>query len=163
MHSQSCRQRGCGGCFSTPGIGSDVNSIPTRGGRLCPPHNYQHPWIRKPNNSSTVQWICPREGLENTPFNWTKIGQNVPLCSAATNGNSILFKCPLIGDQVLPKEEMRQAIRNFLYAQLDEEPGLTSCLIIHTINKDHERVRFNNFEYFLSDNVFSNKMFVFGN
>ena len=58
---------------------------------------------------------------------------------------------------------MRQAIRNFLYAQLDEEPGLTSCLIIHTINKDHERVRFNNFEYFLSDNVFSNKMFVFGN
>ena len=62
-----------------------------------------------------------------------------------------------------PKEEMRQAIRNFLYAQLDEEPGLTSCLIIHTINKDHERVRFNNFEYFLSDNVFSKKMFVFGN
>lgn len=61
--------------------------------------------------------------------------------SAATNGNSILFKCPLIGDQVLPKEEMRQAIRNFLYAQLDEEPGLTSCLIIHTINKDHERVQ----------------------
>ena len=96
-------------------------------------------------------------------FKRTKIRQNAPLCSAATNGNSILFKCPLIGDQVLPKEEMRQAIRNFLYAQLDEEPGLTSCLIIHTINKDHERVRFNNFEYFLSDNVFSNKMFVFGN
>ena len=55
----------------------------------------------------------------------------------AGNSNSILFKCPLIGDQVLPKEEMRQAIRNFLYSQLDEEPGLTSCLIIHTINKVH--------------------------
>ena len=54
---------------------------------------------------------------------------------------------------MLPKEEMRQAIRNFLYAQLDEEPGLTSCLIIHTINKDHERVRFNNnFGYFSLDN-----------
>ena len=36
----------------------------------------------------------------------------------AGNSNSILFKCPLIGDQVLPKEEMRQAIRNFLYSQV---------------------------------------------
>jgi len=59
----------------------------------------------------------------------------------AGNSNSILFKCPLIGDQVLPKEEMRQAIRNFLYSQLDEEPGLTSCLIIHTVNKDSEKIQ----------------------
>jgi len=56
-------------------------------------------------------------------------------------GNSIFFKCPLIGDQVLPKDEMRKAIRTFLYSQLDEEPGLTSCLIIHTINKDPEKIQ----------------------
>lgn len=60
--------------------------------------------------------------------------------AAAGNGNAILFKCPLIGDQVLPKEEMRQAIRNFLFSQLDEEPGLTSCLIIHTLTKDSEKI-----------------------
>jgi len=59
----------------------------------------------------------------------------------AGGGNTILYKCPLTGDQVLPKEEMRQAIRKFLFSQLDEEPGLTSCLIIHTINKDSEKVQ----------------------
>ena len=60
---------------------------------------------------------------------------------ATVGGNTILYKCPLTGDQVLPKEEMRQAIRKFLFSQLDEEPGLTSCLIIHTINKDSEKVQ----------------------
>jgi len=53
----------------------------------------------------------------------------------------ILYKCPLIGDQVLPKEEMRGAIRNFLYSQAQEEPGLTSALIIHTLNKDPEKIK----------------------
>ena len=55
--------------------------------------------------------------------------------------NTILYKCPLIGEQVLPREEMRQAIKDFLFSQVDEEPGLTSCLIIHTLNKDQEKVR----------------------
>jgi hypothetical protein len=61
-----------------------------------------------------------------------------PLVSLASGG--IMYKCPLIGDQVLPKEEMREAIRTFLYTQVDEEPGLTSCLIIHTLTKDVEKV-----------------------
>ena len=55
--------------------------------------------------------------------------------------NAILYKCPLIGDQVLPKDEMLKCIRTFLYSQLDEEPGLTSCLIIRTFNKDQEKVQ----------------------
>ena len=54
--------------------------------------------------------------------------------------NVILYRCPLVGDQVMPKEEMRQAIRDFLFSQVAEEPGLTSCLIIHTLNKDTEKV-----------------------
>lgn len=58
----------------------------------------------------------------------------------AQGANAIMYKCPLIGDQVLPKEEMRQAIRSFLYSQVAEEPGLTSCLIIYTLNKDSEKV-----------------------
>ena len=60
---------------------------------------------------------------------------------APTGAPSILYKCPLIGDQILPKDEMLKAIRNFLYSQLEEEPGLTSCLIIHTLNKDQEKMQ----------------------
>ena len=59
---------------------------------------------------------------------------------APTGGSSVLYKCPLIGDQVLPKEEMRQAIKDFLYSQIEGEPGLTACLIIHTLNTDSEKV-----------------------
>ena len=54
--------------------------------------------------------------------------------------NAVLYKCPLIGEEAKPKEEMRQLIRKFLYSQLEEEPGLTSCLILHTLNKDPEKV-----------------------
>ena len=71
----------------------------------------------------------------------------------------VFFHCPLIGPevdhfllligatykpnlefQVLPKSEMKERIRQFLYAQLDEEKGLTACLIIHTFAKDSEKV-----------------------
>lgn len=60
---------------------------------------------------------------------------------APAGGSSVLYKCPLIGDQVLPKEEMRQAIKDFLYSQIEGEPGLTACLIIHTLNTDSEKVK----------------------
>lgn len=69
----------------------------------------------------------------------------------AQGSNAILYKCPLIGDQVLPKEEMRQAIRSFLYSQVAEEPGLTSCLIIYTLNKDSEKVSCFTFFLFMMD------------
>ena len=64
-------------------------------------------------------------------------------CEIAPSGGSstVLYKCPLIGDQVLPKEEMRQAIKDFLYSQIEVEPGLTACLIIHTLNTDTEKVQ----------------------
>ena len=48
----------------------------------------------------------------------------------------VFFHCPLIGPEVLPKEEMKAKIRQFLYSQLEEEKGLTACLIIHTFAKD---------------------------
>lgn len=52
----------------------------------------------------------------------------------------VFFRCPLIGDQVYPKEEMKCKIREFLYSQLEQERGLTSVLIIHTCNTSRERV-----------------------
>ena len=35
---------------------------------------------------------------------------------------------------------MRQRIREFLLEQLNDEKGLTAALIIHTLNKDQEKV-----------------------
>lgn len=59
----------------------------------------------------------------------------------ATPANSVFFKCPLIGSYVLPKKDIDEKIREFLYEQLDEEPGLVSCLIIKTCNKSQENIQ----------------------
>ena len=53
----------------------------------------------------------------------------------------VFFHCPLIGPEVLPKEEMKNKIKQFLYDQLQEEKGLTACLMIHTFAKDPEKVK----------------------
>lgn len=48
---------------------------------------------------------------------------------------AVLFHCPLLGPEVrLPLGELRDRIRQFLYDQLEEEPGLGACLLIHTCN-----------------------------
>lgn len=53
----------------------------------------------------------------------------------------ILYKCPDIGPAVLPKDEMEAYIEEFLLKQLADEPEMTSALMIHTLNKDKERVQ----------------------
>lgn len=55
--------------------------------------------------------------------------------------NGVFFTCPLLGPDVLPKDEMKAKIREFLYEQLEEERGLTSCLIMHTCNSNREKIR----------------------
>lgn len=55
--------------------------------------------------------------------------------------NGVFFTCPLVGPDVLPKAEMEAKIKEFLYQQLEDERGLTACLIIQTCNKDREKVR----------------------
>lgn len=54
--------------------------------------------------------------------------------------NGVYFRCPFISDEILPKEEWNVKIKEFLYSQLEEERGLTSCLIIHSCNKNREKV-----------------------
>ena len=54
------------------------------------------------------------------------------------------YKCPLVlgPDKALPKKEMQQCIRDFLYQQLNsDDRGLSACFIIHTLIKDSEKVR----------------------
>ena len=58
-------------------FGSSINTIPTRGGRLCPPN---YPWIRKPNNIS-VLYLVPLLPYSTCSHNfwstWWKIFRHV--------------------------------------------------------------------------------------
>ncbi|CAO1318306.1 unnamed protein product [Diamesa hyperborea] len=48
--------------------------------------------------------------------------------------NGVFFTCALISDEILPRKEWKEKIRAFLYEQLEEDTGLTSCLIIKNCN-----------------------------
>uniref|UniRef100_A0A1B6LYV2 UBX domain-containing protein n=1 Tax=Graphocephala atropunctata TaxID=36148 RepID=A0A1B6LYV2_9HEMI len=52
----------------------------------------------------------------------------------------VYFKCPLVGPEILSKEEWKVKIKEFLYEQLADEKGLTACLIIHSCNKSKDKV-----------------------
>ncbi|XP_059153796.1 UBX domain-containing protein 6-like [Physella acuta] len=54
---------------------------------------------------------------------------------------TVLFKCPDIGPQLLPKSEMERAIHRFLLENYEDEPEMTSALMIHTLNKNKEKVK----------------------
>lgn len=53
----------------------------------------------------------------------------------------VYFRCPIIGPEILTKEEWKVKIKEFLYEQLGEERGLTACLIIHSCNKNKEKIQ----------------------
>lgn len=56
----------------------------------------------------------------------------------------VYYKCPeILGpNMALPRSEMQKRIKEYLYEQLNtDDRGLTACLIIHTLNKDTERVK----------------------
>lgn len=55
--------------------------------------------------------------------------------------NGVYFTCPLVGPDVLPQADIELKIKEFLYEQLCEEKGLTSCLIIHTCNKNKQQLK----------------------
>ncbi len=58
-----------------------------------------------------------------------------------TTVSGVYFKCPIVGPVVLAKPDMEEYIQQFLYSQLAEEPEMTSALMIHTLNKDGEKVK----------------------
>ncbi|GLV40501.1 GDI interacting protein 3 [Carabus blaptoides fortunei] len=55
--------------------------------------------------------------------------------------NGVYFKCPMISNEVLSKDEWKGKIKEFLYEQLEEERGLTACLIIQSCNNNREKTR----------------------
>ncbi|XP_059469968.1 UBX domain-containing protein 6 [Neocloeon triangulifer] len=54
--------------------------------------------------------------------------------------SGIYFACPLIGPEILTKDEWNKKIREFLYEQLEHERALTATLMIHTLTKNKEKV-----------------------
>ena len=53
----------------------------------------------------------------------------------------VLYTCPDIGPAVFPKNEIDGYIHEFLLGQLAEEPEMSSAVMIHTLNKDKEKVK----------------------
>ncbi|XP_063905926.1 UBX domain-containing protein 6 [Zophobas morio] len=53
----------------------------------------------------------------------------------------VYFRCPLISEEVLNKEEWKIKIKEFLFDQLEEERGLTACLIIQSCNYNRTKVK----------------------
>lgn len=60
---------------------------------------------------------------------------------SATVLESVRFRCPDIGPQVLSKSEMENAIHRFLLDSYEDEPEMTSAIMIHTLNKNKEKVK----------------------
>ncbi|GBP89827.1 UBX domain-containing protein 6 [Eumeta japonica] len=54
--------------------------------------------------------------------------------------SGVFFKCPLISNDILPRDEWKKNIKRFLYEQLEFERGLTACLIIQSCNNNREKV-----------------------
>jgi len=60
---------------------------------------------------------------------------------APVAAGGVYFRCPLVGEEVYPRDVMKAKIKEFLYAQLGcGERGLTAVLIIHTCNSPRDRV-----------------------
>ncbi|XP_076267897.1 GDI interacting protein 3 [Rhynchophorus ferrugineus] len=54
--------------------------------------------------------------------------------------NGVYFKCPLISEEILSKDEWKIKIKEFLYAALEEERGITACLILYSCNYNRTKV-----------------------
>ncbi|XP_032521897.2 UBX domain-containing protein 6 [Danaus plexippus] len=54
--------------------------------------------------------------------------------------SGVYFKCPIISNDILSRDEWKKNIKTFLYEQLEEERGLTACLIIQSCNSNREKV-----------------------
>ncbi|XP_039748580.1 UBX domain-containing protein 6 [Pararge aegeria] len=54
--------------------------------------------------------------------------------------SGVYFKCPLISNDILPRDKWKKNIKTFLYEQLEDERGLTACLIIQSCNNNREKV-----------------------
>lgn len=62
------------------------------------------------------------------------INQSAEIKPNANSTPGVFFRCPLVSDEILPKNEWKAKIKEFLYQQMESEKALTACLIIHNCN-----------------------------
>jgi len=73
----------------------------------------------------------------------TKLEDEKPATNIKYAVEGVFFRCPVIGEEVLPFKEWDQKIREFLQEQFASDPALTAVLMIHSLNKNREKVNGN--------------------
>lgn len=82
------------------------------------------------------------ERKNNAEFNEIPLGpKQIDLeTSSHLAVKGVYFKCPLVSDEILSKEEWKVKIKEFLFAALEEERGITACLILYSCNYNRSKV-----------------------
>nr|CAD7461729.1 unnamed protein product [Timema tahoe] len=87
---------------------------------------------------------CPGAQLSWHPVvlaaSWPRPVDGAQLSGFVFKDQSVKLLVEELCPEVLPKDEWHKKIREFLYEQLTEERGLTAVLVIHTCNKNREKV-----------------------
>jgi UBX domain-containing protein 6 len=78
-----------------------------------------------------------KEKSVSQPRQIIKVEQDCPNFTVS----GVFYTCPIIGPEILPRDAVENKIRTFLYEQLEQEMGLTACLMIHTLNKNKSKVQ----------------------
>ncbi|KAL1513965.1 hypothetical protein ABEB36_003299 [Hypothenemus hampei] len=83
------------------------------------------------------------EKKSNTPVTEVALGPRQTELEASSHlaVKGVYFKCPLISDEVLSKDEWKPKIKEFLFTALEEERGITSCLILYSCNYNRSKVQ----------------------
>ncbi|KAB0803862.1 hypothetical protein PPYR_00832 [Photinus pyralis] len=52
----------------------------------------------------------------------------------------VYYRCPFVSNEILPKDEWKSKLAEFLFEQLEAERCLTACLIIHSCNYNRTKI-----------------------
>lgn len=80
------------------------------------------------------------ENVVEPPSHPSSVRQQEVEASPVLACQGVYFRCPMVNAEVLTKDEWKIKIKEFLYEQLEEERGLTACLIIQSCNSNREKV-----------------------
>ncbi|XP_053620356.1 UBX domain-containing protein 6 [Plodia interpunctella] len=84
------------------------------------------------------------EKVQSSPSTTTSsedsLKREQPVVAKNFAASGIFFRCPMISNDVLPRDEWKANIKAFLYEQLEHERGLTACLIIHSCNINRDKI-----------------------
>lgn len=71
----------------------------------------------------------------------TQVGRKEVTMDGAPMLPKVMYCCPEIGPEVMPKDKLEAYIHEFLLTSLEEDPEMTSAVMIHTLNKVPDKVK----------------------